>query len=315
MSDTSIYDEMQDALKTYDRGSARTLQSREGRLGPSDIGFCRQKAVIVTKGTPPSDDKSMWAANVGTAIHNYVEAAFKASHPDWLLGSIDNLNVTATLPSGATISGHPDIVIPSENMLLDIKTVNGFGWTRKNGPSLSHRYQRHLYAMGAMQMGILDPERLTVGNIYYDRSGADPNPLLFLTPYEDELTVEIDSWISDVIYAVKHGEDAARDVAPSVCAQICEFYTACRGGALPVSDNQTIIDSTDQIKAIDMYIEGKRLKKEAEELQNAAKLVLDGINGSDGRYQIRWTTVSGYDYPAGARASSLRLDVKPLRKS
>ena len=111
-------------LRDFDTASNRSQQSREGILGPSDIGFCRQKAVLVTRGVDPTDEKKMWAAQVGTAIHNYVEAALKVMHPDWLMGSIDQLHVTATLPSGAEIGGHPDIVIPELNTIIDIKTTS-----------------------------------------------------------------------------------------------------------------------------------------------------------------------------------------------
>ena len=123
------------ALYDFMEGSARTKQSRDGILGPSDIGFCRQKAVLVTRQVKPTDRPSNWSASVGTAIHNYVEEAIKELHPDWLMGSIDHVRTTTTLPSGATISGHPDIVAPDINAVLDIKTVNGFAWTRRNGPS------------------------------------------------------------------------------------------------------------------------------------------------------------------------------------
>ena len=114
------------ALKAYMDNSSRSMQAAEGRLGPSDIGFCRQKAALMTMGVEPTDSSPKWAAAVGTSIHNYVEAAIKEMFPDWILGSIDNLRVTAKLPSGAEISGHPDIVIPNENTVLDIKTVDGF---------------------------------------------------------------------------------------------------------------------------------------------------------------------------------------------
>ena len=312
MSD--VFTDIMSALDFNNSTDDRTLQSREGRLGPSDIGFCRNKAVLVTRQVKPTDEKSMWAANVGTAIHNYVEAALKKSHPDWLMGSIDKTVVEAELPSGVRIGGHPDILIPEYNMVIDIKTVDGFGWTKKNGPSLSHRYQRHLYAMGAMQQDILQPEGLMVGNLYFDRSGKEKVPLLFIEPYEDHLTFEIDNWIGDVIYAVENGEDSARDVAAPQCAQICEFFTICRGGTLPSNESQ-LIEGPDQIKAIDMHVEALRLEKEAKELKGAAREILDGINGTDGRYQVRWVTVNGYEYPAGSRASSVRLDIKPVKNA
>lgn len=301
-------------LKAYDTASARSQQSRDGILGPSDIGFCRNKAVLVTKGIQPSDEKKMWAAQVGTAIHNYVEAALKVKHPDWLMGSIDSITVTATLPSGATISGHPDIVIPSENTIIDIKTVDGFEWVKRNGTSDSHKYQRHLYALGAMQEGLLDPSKpVYVGNLYFDRSGSEQDPILHIEEFNHDLSAEIDSWVADVQYAVMNNEDAARDIAPSVCQQICEFYTVCRGN-LPVHEGQEFTEDPFLKDAIRMIVDAQKMEKEAKGLKAAGKKVLAGFNGTDGEYQVRWTEIAPTFIEGYQRAGSMRLDVVPLKR-
>ena len=78
-----------DALNAHQDETPRTKQSNEGILGPSDIGFCRQKAALMTKGIAPTDRPPKWAAAVGTAIHDYVERALKDAYPDWIVGSID----------------------------------------------------------------------------------------------------------------------------------------------------------------------------------------------------------------------------------
>jgi len=301
-------------LRAYDNASERSQQSMNGILGPSDIGFCRQKAALVTKGIDPSDQKKMWAAQVGTAIHNYVEAALKNAHPDWLMGSIDKITVTATLPDGASISGHPDIIIPSENTILDIKTVDGFEWIRRNGTSDSHKYQRHLYALGAMQNGILDDSKpVYVGNLYFDRSGSEQDPILHIEEYDPDLTAVIESWISDVSYAVMHDEDASRDIAPSVCAQICEFYTACRGN-LPVHEGQEFTEDPQIKTAIQMMIEAKEAEARAKRLKSAARPTLVGFNGTDGEYQVRWVEIQPTYVEGFQRAGSMRLDVVPLKR-
>jgi hypothetical protein len=51
-----------------------------------------------------------------------------------------------------------------------------------------------------------------VGNIYFDRSGKEPKPMVFIEEMDPMLTDEIDSWVQDVIYAVKNNEDASRDI-------------------------------------------------------------------------------------------------------
>lgn len=301
------------ALRSYMDGSARSVQASEGILGPSDIGFCRQKASLMTKGVPATDAPPKWAAAVGTAIHNYVEAAIKEAHPDWLVGSIDGVRVTATLPSGAEISGHPDVVVPASNAVLDIKTVDGFQWVKREGTSLQHKYQRHLYAMGLIQAGILDDSKtILVGNIYFDRSGKEAEPLVIVEEMDHTLTPEIDSWVQDVIYSVKNEEDASRDVAAAVCERICSHFTACRG-QLETQDSEFIQDA-DLLSAVEMYVEGREMKKEAEAMQKAAQAILDGVNGSTGTYQVRWVDVQPTTVESFEKAAYRRMDIRKVRK-
>jgi len=308
-----LLQELQDAIAGNEASAPRTMQSREGILGPSDIGFCRQRAVLVTRQVTPTNDVPNWAATVGTAIHNQVEAAFKKAHPNWLLGSIDKIKVSATLPSGAVISGHPDIVIPERNMVLDIKTVDGFEWTIRNGPSASHKYQRHLYAMGLIEAGILDGSKpVLVGNVYYDRSGKKQTPILYVDEMDPDLTGEIDSWVHDVIYAVQNGEDSARDIAAAVCQQICQFFTACRG-SLPTSDEQEAITDDYLLSAISMYVDGREQEKRGSAMKKEASTILNNVNGSSSTHQVRWVKINPSFVEGYERAGSTRLDVREIK--
>ncbi len=308
--DDTIRGLVQTALSEYERASSRSQQSRNGILGPSDIGFCRQKTALVVKQISPTDSPPKWSAAVGTALHSYIESAMKQSYPDWLVGSIDHIQTTTVLPSGVEISGHPDVVVPASNAVLDIKTVNGFEWTRRNGPSTSHKYQRHLYAMGLMQSGVLDDSKpVIVGNLYFDRSGSETVPLVFTEEFDPYLTNEIDQWVQDVIYAVQHNEDAARDVAAPVCEQICEFFTACRG-ALEVHDGQELIRDKYLMSAIDMYLDGKNMEVKGKQMKKEASVALANVNGVTDTHQVRWVHVG----PTEDRSGHDRLDVRQRRK-
>lgn len=301
------------ALTAYMDNSARSMQADEGRLGPSDIGFCRQKAALMVKGVEATDSNPKWAAAVGTAIHNYVEAAIKQMFPDWLLGSIDDLSVTATLPSGAEISGHPDIVIPDQNTVLDIKTVDGFEWVKREGTSQNHKYQRHLYALGCIQDGMFDKTKpVYVGNVYFDRSGKQPEPLVIVEELDPMLTDEIDHWVTDVIYAVKNGEDASRDIPAAVCERICSHFTACRG-ALEINDGGEPITDRDLLAAVDMYTEGRDMEKEGKRLKDEASSRLVGVNGSTGKWQVRWVDVQPSRVEAFDKQGYSRLDIRKAR--
>lgn len=301
------------ALTAYMDNSDRSVQASEGRLGPSDIGFCRQKAALMVKGVEATDAPPKWAAAVGTALHNYTESAIKQMFPDWILGSIDNLTVTATLPSGAQISGHPDIVIPKENTVLDIKTVDGFQWVKREGTSQQHKYQRHLYAMGCIETGLFDKTKpIYVGNVYFDRSGKENKPLVMVEEMDPMLTDEIDSWVGDVIYAVKHGEEASRDIPAAVCERICSHFTACRG-ALETHEGGELIEDTTLVSAVDMYTEARNMEKLAKQMKEEASARLVGVNGSTGQWQVRWVEVQPSKVEAFEKTGYSRLDIRKAR--
>lgn len=301
------------SLTAYMDNSPRSMQADEGRLGPSDIGFCRQKAALMVKGIDATDSPPKWSAAVGTAIHNYVEAAIKKMFPDWILGSIDNLTVTATLPSGAAISGHPDIVIPSTNTVLDIKTVDGFAWIKREGTSQNHKFQRHLYALGCLQAGLFDTSKpVYVGNAYFDRSGKEPEPLVIVEELDPMLTDQIDAWVTDVIYAVKNGEDASRDIPAAVCERICGHFTACRG-ALENHDGGELIEDPELLAAVDMYTEARNMEKTAKQMKDEASSRLHGINGSTGSWQVRWVEVQPSRVESFEKQGYSRLDIRKQR--
>lgn len=298
-------------IRDYGVNSPRSQQSRDGILGPSDLGFCRQKAALTTRGVPDTDEQSIAAAQIGTAVHEYVAKAFKTRHPEWI---IDDHKVTATFPSGAAISGTPDIIAPEWNAIIDVKTVDGFAWVKREGTSQNHKYQRHAYAMGAMQEGLLDGDRTVyVGNLYIDRSGKESEPYFVIEEFDPTLTDEIDSWIQDVIYAVKNGEDAQRDIPAAVCERICSKFTACRG-ELETHEGGEFIEDPTLISAIDMYVEARDLSKQADQMKKEAQVRLFGVNGRTETYQVRWVDVAPTTVESFEKAGYSRMDVRKVRK-
>lgn len=302
------------AVKAYGEGSARSQQSASGILGASDIGWCRQKAALMTRGIEQSDSKSIAAAQVGTAMHTYIADALRVMFPNWI---IDTERVKAVLPSGFEVGGTPDIIIPEYNTICDIKTVDGFEWIKRNGVSRNHKFQRHIYALGAIESGYLDGSKpIYVSNIYFDRSGKEPEPLLVIEEMDWTLTAEIEDWISDVTYAVKNSEDASRDIAAPVCEKICEFFTVCRGG-LPVSEGGESIDDEERIEALRMYVEARDLEKVSAQRKREAQARLVDTNGTanvDGKmFQIRWTSIGASSVEAFEKAGYMRMDVRAIK--
>jgi hypothetical protein len=299
------------AVRDYSYNDARSQQSRDGILGPSDLGFCRQKAALTTKGAARSDETKEAAARIGTAIHRYLAAAFASANPAWIA---DSERVTATFPSGAQISGTPDLICPDYNAIIDVKTVDGFEWVKRQGTSQNHKYQTHTYALAAMQQGLLDQSKqVHVGIMYIDRSGKEEDPFFIIKPFDESIIRDIDLWISDVIYAVRNGEDASRDIPAPVCERICEFFAVCRGG-LETHDGGEFIEDPMLLSAVDMYVEARDLEKEAKRMKDEASAVLHGVNGSTGEYQVRWVDVAPTTVQSFEKAGYMRMDVRKVRK-
>lgn len=323
--ETALSTDIALTIRTHGLTDARTVQSNAGIIGPSDLGFCRQKAVLMVKGVPQSDSKSTWPAQVGTAVHNYVGDALRAMHPDWI---VDGRKVTAKFPSGYEVTGTPDlmcaftITLDGEDvtafLVPDVKTVDGTADAKRNGPSMNHRFQRIAYALGAKQAGLI-PEGmpLWVGNIYLDRSGKDAEPVVKLEPFTHAEVMEVDNWISDVVYAAVHNEDASRDVVPVICKAICEFFTVCRGGELPVSSNE-VIDSDEVRGWVAMHQEGHALESRGKKMKKQAADLLSGMTGivildGDGAYQVRTTEVAETFTEGFMRRAYKRVDVSRMK--
>jgi len=254
---------------------------------------------------------------MGTAIHTYLAKVFKQMHPDWIIPEVDwepGRKITATFPSGVEVTGTPDQIDPDANAVVDVKTVNEFDWVKNEGTSQSNRYQRHTYALACIQNGLLDPTRtIYVGNLYVMRGGSD-EVYLDMEEFDPTLTDEIDSWIEDVIYAMKTGEEASKDLPAPRCQMLCEFYGACRGG-LPDSHDPMMITDEESKKALRMYVRGRDMEKEAKQLKAAASAHLVGVNGSDGEWQIRWTETAAVEVAGFVRKASTRIDVSPVKTS
>jgi len=297
------------AVKAYDADRPRSIQAREGVIGPSDLGFCKQKALLTLKGVPYSDSRSIWPAVVGTAVGEFVETALKRMFPTWIVGSVDQIRLPYKLGNGAVVEGTGDVIVPEWNGVFDLKTKDGLKLVKRQPPSRNYRYQRHAYLKGAVALGILDPSRpLYVGNIYLDRSGKDDDPYVQVEEADPTLDDEITSWVDDVIYARLHNEDAEREIVPAVCERICEFFTVCRG-SLPIHDEVEVFEDGDTLDAIDLYVTGRANKKEGEDDMEQAKTVLLGLNGIGAGHQVRTTWVP----PTSSKVGYDKVEVTPLR--
>lgn len=270
-------------------------RTQQVRLGPSDLGGCREliRAKITgdihTNGEPMPGVK--WAAFVGTAVGDFIEKAV-GDHG----GADTQVNLTCTLPSGIKVTGNCDILLPNRGGVADLKGKDGLDEVLREGSSLEYKIQISAYLIGAHQAGLVDDDAVGV-LIYYDRSGKNKQVIT------DAYTIEeARGWIDvaqerldTIADAIAKGEHAPRDWDESRCFYWgCPMYNACWRGTQP---DEAITDPV-LIRAIHQYDEARELKKSAEKLIGNAKQELgaweeEPVRGTIDGFTLDWKLRAG----------------------
>lgn len=307
-------------------GSERSAQSRDHRMGISDIGMCREYArhmVVQTPFDEGTDERDMYTAQLGHAIEQYftpiisgpvvrrVTASEWGTYDVHETGHLTGMTVEVTLPSGKVLKGHPDTVLPDWNGVFDIKSVDGLNDVERYGASRQQRFQRRLYCAALIQMGVLNGDKpVYCGNIWFDRSGRNAQPHVEVEAFTPAMLTEVDDWLSDVDYAVMNDEAAMRDKPFEWCRKACPFFMSCRGADGVVGDGAFIDDPDLSIdRAASMYLEGSALIKKGKEYQRDAKPVLANQNGFTDHYAVRSTWIDATELPATNRRGYERLSI------
>lgn len=294
-------------LRADDMGRDRSIQSAAGITGVSDIGVCRERTRRNLIGAERTDADSSSAATIGTYIHAGALVAYQQSFPHVLIEQGFNV----ILPSGAVIPGHGDIIDPDEPSYTDLKTVDGIEYPRKHGPKQEQRIGRALYALGAWQNGFFGDapiESVVCRNVWVDRSGGTDEVVVEQELFSWDLIREAEEWLSDVRYAVDHGEEASKDKPIPFCQTSCPFYTDCRGSDIPPA----VIIDPEIVQAARTYREALDAQNAAEKLKKEAAARLTGVEGQCGDLHVKHIYV-GPSHVEFDRAPSWRIDVKPLK--
>lgn len=301
---TSIYDALMDSMRESDRSK----QAQQFRVGVSDLGFCSERLRRFLA-REEEGDTDMLAAFIGTWVGTGVEEAVAKKFP----GAITQAEVVIELQGDQgtySIPGHPDIILPDQNILLDGKTSNGLEVARRSGfEDQQKRFQRHLYGIAAVRAGYLT-EDAQVGNVWVDRSGADHEVYVALEPLDMNVEHEAAQWLDSVIYAWQNNEPAQKEPPREMCRVACGFYEECRGFD---TDAEGLLTAPEVLSAIDMQIEASALEKRAKQLKAQAKDALTGVAGSTGEYVVRWVKVGGTQIEF-YRSGYERLSITPLKK-
>lgn len=112
-TETSISDLIYNTIQDESNNTSRSQQSRDNRLGISDLGHDRKEALLKIRQTPETDVTDSTAAWIGTVLGDAIEKALAKRHPDWVFQAEVTLNLD--LPDydmAMSLPGHPDIIIP-----------------------------------------------------------------------------------------------------------------------------------------------------------------------------------------------------------
>lgn len=284
-----------DTVGEWQNNSARTQQSTRRILGMSELGGCREYIRASIAGDPKAPGSRLkWPAFVGTAVGDFAERALEETLP----GSEAQRRVTVKLPqSGIEVSGSTDSIM-LDLRLLDFKTRDGLEEVMRDGPPFKERVQISGYLTAAIAEGRL-PAEATGHLVYLDRSGKNKKAHVWGLTAEEaaDYLRQADERLLEVATALATGERAPRDEPESYCWHIeCPFYNACWEGHQPTSE----ITHPDQIRAVEMYAEGRDMKKAGEKLQDNAKAILnpdperDPVEGNTPTHSIKWTLSNRY---------------------
>lgn len=305
MAENDVSSRVVDAYSAQSMNSARSKQSTERILGPSDLGGCRAYLTHMLMDSPrEARSTPPWAAFVGTWVGEGLEQAYVAAHPR----SAKQVHVEVDLPSGRHTAGTADVVDDELDGVLDFKSLDGNESMIDGEPPFKNLAQIMVYLLGCIQMGLLS-ENATWNLVYVDRSGAEPVPVVISGTLDMDVIAQMEERISEAEYAAKFLEEPQRDTPIAICESFCEFFKVCRGDAQP----QGLIVETDVIKAADQYLEGAALVKRGNRLRDEAKAVLKGAEGSTGRALVRWTHVNSSDVPAYRRKGYDKIEVKAVK--
>lgn len=269
------------ALREHEEAKPRNKQVR---LGPSELGGCREYIRNVMVGAPmQGSDEWPAAAVVGTLLGAHLEDVAEER-----MGAVTEVPVTTTLPNGLKVSGHADIVLVEDNAVVDAKSKNRLYDVRREGPSLENLIQISVYALGLVQADVLS-EGATAHLIYMDRSGDDQ------TLHEVELDWErilmyVDACVDRLneVVAIQdmidegHVEAARglRDKTPPFCYSpkvMCPFRDFCWKGSEWAPDEEIVDEET--IRNVEVYDALRAEVKAATELKSQYRDKLVGVSG------------------------------------
>ena len=147
MTNSTLGTKVVQLVKDYlQRDYLRSNKERLGRVGVTDLVRCLRQAKYKLLGTTPTDiPPSVGALYDGRMHHELLQALFK-----FIFGeAVGHFEQEVVLPTG--VKGHIDglLLDGEEQVLLEFKTMNRAGWSKRGTPDPGYVEQANAY-MGAL---------------------------------------------------------------------------------------------------------------------------------------------------------------------
>lgn len=273
-----------DQLVVAQNTTARSLQSTKRVLGMSEMGHCRRYVQQSIDGSPAQESVLLkWAAFIGTAVGDLAETEMKRILPDYVW---TQTRITVKLSNGVKVTGSGDLGL-GQDAIVDFKTRDGLGIVRREGPEFKEMAQISGYLVGAVQMGLLDPENAIGVLLFIDRSGADSTPHTWSVDYETALEIleQVVDRMNEVARAMSAGTLTPRDKPESWCWYTqCKFYSLCWNGYLPTDE----ITNAEIIEWVEKYDRLRDEEKAVKKMKENARDELRGNEGLTPTKSLRW---------------------------
>jgi hypothetical protein len=304
----AIADDLYSALNTYTDALPRTVQSAKFQVGISDLGFCSERTRRMIAEIPKADPEDNLKSFIGHAVGDWLERVALTVWPD----AYTQAEVALVLAGDGGeyyVTGHPDLIRPDWGV-IDVKTDYGLDVIARTGPTMQQMFQRHCYAKAAYEKGLftIPLEQVKTANVWLDRSGQEQRLHTHVDDYDPWIVAQAAAWLDDVVYAHAYSQEARKEPPREMCAKVCGHFSTCR--ALD-TDATGLLTDDEVLAAIDVIREARRMKREADRMQKAASAKLTGINGSTGKFSVRWVWVNDGDV-AYHRDGYYKLDIREM---
>lgn len=228
ISELVVHANLLDKIKHHSTNAPRSLQ-RE--LGPSEVGDpCERKLGyklwnVEPPTRPPSRNNDMWKANVGTAIHTYLEDVY-GDDPDYDTEKRVTVGAWYDGTNSHVLQGKCDLYIKSDDCVVDFKTTSTAmmeDYARGKLPEV-YRTQIHMYGMGYENEGY-PVKRVALLFLPRDNDLNVSTSVFYVEPYDRQVALTGLARLERIAKGSSGGDFESLATASSYCSR-CPWFVS-----------------------------------------------------------------------------------------